>query len=104
MLLVVAQNAGQADPAGTQSQPSSSTVPPPPTSQPAPPETTTIPPTPIIEPTSEPSSPPTAPEHETMEHTFDQPSTEHQPLSPRQEPEAPQSQYPSHPHCQRQDL
>ncbi|GJU66436.1 hypothetical protein Tco_1252695 [Tanacetum coccineum] len=79
---------GQADQAGTQSQPSSSTVPPPPTSQPAPPETTTIPPTPITEPTSEPSSPPTAPEHETMEHTFDQPSTEHQPLSPRQEPEA----------------
>ncbi|GKD43640.1 hypothetical protein Tco_1268285, partial [Tanacetum coccineum] len=88
----------QADQAGTQSQPSSSTVSPPPTSQPAPPETITIPPTPITEPTSEPSSPPTAPEHETMEHTFDQPSTEHQPLSPRQEPEAPQSQYPSHPH------
>ncbi|GKC37050.1 hypothetical protein Tco_1049434 [Tanacetum coccineum] len=32
MLPVVAQNAGQADQAGTQSQPSSSTVPPPPTS------------------------------------------------------------------------
>ncbi|GJZ25919.1 hypothetical protein Tco_0570172 [Tanacetum coccineum] len=52
MLPVVAQNAGQADQAGTQSQPSSSTVPPPPTSQPAPTESTTIPPTPI-EPTSE---------------------------------------------------
>ncbi|GJU64782.1 hypothetical protein Tco_1246617 [Tanacetum coccineum] len=55
MLLVVAQNAGQADPAGTQSQPSSSTITPPPIAQPAPPETTTIPPTPITEPTSEPS-------------------------------------------------
>ncbi|GJZ22634.1 hypothetical protein Tco_0559673 [Tanacetum coccineum] len=35
---------------------------------------------------------------EPTEHTFEQPSTEHQPLSPRQEPEAPQSQDPSHPH------
>ncbi|GJW27027.1 hypothetical protein Tco_0040838 [Tanacetum coccineum] len=35
---------------------------------------------------------------EPMEHTFDQPSTDHQPLSPRQAPEAPKSQYPSHPH------
>ncbi|GJR99645.1 putative ribonuclease H-like domain-containing protein [Tanacetum coccineum] len=60
----------QADQARTQSQPSSSTVPPPPTSQPAPTDSTTIPPTPITEPTSEPSSPSTAPEHETMEHSF----------------------------------
>ncbi|GJV03325.1 hypothetical protein Tco_1336894 [Tanacetum coccineum] len=36
--------------------------------------------------------------HEPTEHTFEQPSTEHQPLSPRQEPDAPQSQDPSHPH------
>ncbi|GJU43934.1 retrovirus-related pol polyprotein from transposon TNT 1-94 [Tanacetum coccineum] len=78
-------NPGQADQAGTQSQPSSSTVPPPPTSQPAPTESTTIPPTPVTEPTSEPSSPSTAPEHETMEHPFEQPSPEHQPSSPRQE-------------------
>ncbi|GJX27094.1 hypothetical protein Tco_0233390 [Tanacetum coccineum] len=35
---------------------------------------------------------------ETSEHTFEQPSTEHQPLSPRQEPEALQSHDPSHPH------
>ncbi|GJV29574.1 hypothetical protein Tco_1386022 [Tanacetum coccineum] len=35
---------------------------------------------------------------EPTEHTFEQPSTEHQPLSPRQEPDAPQSQDPSHPH------
>ncbi|GJX36816.1 uncharacterized mitochondrial protein-like protein [Tanacetum coccineum] len=59
----------------TPSQPyESSTVPPPPTSQPAPIESTTIPPTPVTEPTSEPSSPSTAPEHETMEHPFEQPS------------------------------
>ncbi|GJZ73552.1 putative ribonuclease H-like domain-containing protein [Tanacetum coccineum] len=87
MLPSVAQNAGQADQAGTQSQPSSSTVPPPPTSQPAPTESTTIPPTPISKPTSESSSPSTAPEHETMEHSFEQPSPEHQPSSPRQESE-----------------
>ncbi|GJY37421.1 hypothetical protein Tco_0422799 [Tanacetum coccineum] len=98
MLPVVAQNAGQADQAGTQSQPSSSTVPPPPTSQPAPPETTTIPPTPITEPTSEPSSPPTAPEHETMEHHFEQPSPEHQQSSPRQASDIPQTQAPTHTH------
>ncbi|GJX49127.1 hypothetical protein Tco_0275972 [Tanacetum coccineum] len=35
---------------------------------------------------------------EPTEHTFEQPSTEHQPLSPRQESEAPQSQDPSHHH------
>ncbi|GJU28163.1 hypothetical protein Tco_1166784 [Tanacetum coccineum] len=83
MLLVVAQNASQADQAGTQSQPSSSIVPPPPTSQPAPTESTTIPPTPVTEPTSKPSSPSAAPEHETMEHPFEQPSPEHQPSSLR---------------------
>ncbi|GKC87581.1 hypothetical protein Tco_1148230 [Tanacetum coccineum] len=98
MLPVVAQNAGQADQAGTQSQPSSSTVPPPPTSQPAPTESTTIPPTPVTEPTSEPSSPSPAPEHETMEHPFEQPSPEHQPSSPRQESDIPQTQAPTHTH------
>ncbi|GKC66876.1 hypothetical protein Tco_1099474 [Tanacetum coccineum] len=77
----------QADQAGTQSQPSSSTVPPPPTSQPAPTESTTIPPTPVNEPTFEPSSPPTAPEHETMEHPFE-----------RQESDIPQTQAPTHTH------
>ncbi|GJX34104.1 hypothetical protein Tco_0245661 [Tanacetum coccineum] len=50
------------------------------------------------EPTTHPTSPSPEPDNEPTEHTFDQPSTEHQPLSPRQEPEAPQSQYPSHPH------
>ncbi|GKD72006.1 hypothetical protein Tco_1326096 [Tanacetum coccineum] len=98
MLPVVAQNAGQADQAGTQSQPSSSIVPPPPTSQPAPTESTTIPPTPVTKPTSEPSSPSTAPEHETMEHPFEQPSPEHQPSSPRQEFDIPQTQAPTHTH------
>ncbi|GKD35786.1 hypothetical protein Tco_1251295 [Tanacetum coccineum] len=44
------------------------------------------------------ATPSPEPENEPTEHTFDQPSTEHQPLSPRQEPEALQSQYPSHPH------
>ncbi|GKC66877.1 hypothetical protein Tco_1099475 [Tanacetum coccineum] len=92
MLPVVAHNAGQA---GTQSQPSSFTVPPPPTSQPAPTESTTIPPT---EPTSEPSLPSTAPEHEPMEHPFEQPSPEHQPSSPRQESDIPQTQAPTHTH------
>ncbi|GJX52296.1 hypothetical protein Tco_0280665, partial [Tanacetum coccineum] len=84
MLPVVAHNAGQIDQAGTQSQPSSSTVPPPPT--------------PITEPTSKPSSPSTAPEHETMEHPFEQPSPEHQPSSPRQESHIPQTQAPTHTH------
>ncbi|GKE77285.1 hypothetical protein Tco_1543405, partial [Tanacetum coccineum] len=84
----------QADQDGTQSQPSSSTVPPPPTSQPAPTKSTTIPPTPVTESTSEPSSPSTAPEHETMEHPFEQPSPEHQPSSPRQESDIPQTQAP----------
>ncbi|GJQ95619.1 hypothetical protein Tco_0006758 [Tanacetum coccineum] len=75
---------GQADQAGTQSQPSSSTVPPPPTSQPAPTESTTIPPTPVTKPTSKPSSPSTVPEH--------------QPSSPRQESDIPQTQAPTHTH------
>ncbi|GKC88399.1 hypothetical protein Tco_1149048, partial [Tanacetum coccineum] len=98
MLPVVAQIAGQADQAGIQSPPSSSTVPPPPTSQPAPTESTTIPPTPVTEPTSEPSSPSPAPEHETIEHPFEQPLPEHQPSSPRQESDIPQTQAPTHTH------
>ncbi|GJZ58284.1 hypothetical protein Tco_0613778 [Tanacetum coccineum] len=57
-----------------------------------------IPPTPVTEPTSEPSSPSTAPEHETMEHPFEQPSPEHQPSSPRQESDIPQTQAPTHTH------
>ncbi|GJX10523.1 hypothetical protein Tco_0200382 [Tanacetum coccineum] len=38
------------------------------------------------------------PNSEPIEHTFEQPSPEHQPLSPRQETEVPQSQDPTHPH------
>ncbi|GJV16468.1 putative ribonuclease H-like domain-containing protein [Tanacetum coccineum] len=88
----------QADQAGTQSQPSSSTVPPPPTSQPALTESTTIPPTPVTEPTSAPSSPSTAPEHETMEQPFEQPLPEHQPYPPRHESNIPQTHAPTHTH------
>ncbi|GJZ97086.1 hypothetical protein Tco_0669420 [Tanacetum coccineum] len=98
MLHVVAQNAGQADQARTQSQPSSSIVPPPPTFQPAPTESTTILPTPVTEPTSKPSSPSTTPEHEIMEHPFEQPSPEHQPSSPREESDILQTQAPTHTH------
>ncbi|GKB40254.1 hypothetical protein Tco_0885196, partial [Tanacetum coccineum] len=111
---VIAQNASQADQARTQSQPSSSTVPAPtesttipprdqagtqsqPTSSTVPPPPTS-PPTPVTEPTSEPSSPSPAPEHETMEHPFEQPSPEHQPSSPRQESAIPQTQAPTHTH------
>ncbi|GJR76487.1 hypothetical protein Tco_0088852 [Tanacetum coccineum] len=47
-------------------------------------------------------TPPTSltpePDSEPIEHTFEQPSPEHQPLSPRQETEVPQSQDPTHPH------
>ncbi|GJR12532.1 hypothetical protein Tco_0795184 [Tanacetum coccineum] len=46
-------------------------------------------PTPVPEPTTHPTSPSPEPDNEPTKHTFDQPSTEHQPLSPRQEPEAP---------------
>ncbi|GKG38028.1 hypothetical protein Tco_0457251, partial [Tanacetum coccineum] len=55
-------------------------------------------PTPVPEPTTHLTSPSPEPDNEPTKHTFDQPSTEHQPLLPRQEPQAPQSQYPSHPH------
>ncbi|GJZ19176.1 hypothetical protein Tco_0555766 [Tanacetum coccineum] len=91
MLPVVDQSAGPADQA--EDQPSSS-EPLPSTSHPTP----VAEPTPVPEPTTHPTSPSPEPDNEPTEHTFDQPSTEHQPLSPRQEPEAPQSQYPSHPH------
>ncbi|GJT75909.1 putative ribonuclease H-like domain-containing protein [Tanacetum coccineum] len=58
-------------------------------------------PTPVPKPKTHPTSPSPEPDNEPTEHTFDQPSTEHQPLSPRQAPEAPKSQYPSHPHVTR---
>ncbi|GJW01894.1 putative ribonuclease H-like domain-containing protein, partial [Tanacetum coccineum] len=67
-------------------------------SQPAPTESPTIPPTPVTKTTSEPSSPSPAPEHETMEHPFEQLSPEHQPSSPRHESAIPQTQAPTHTH------
>ncbi|GJV60919.1 hypothetical protein Tco_1467019 [Tanacetum coccineum] len=48
-------------------------------------------PTPIDESTSHPNSLSPKPDNEPIEHTFEQPSSEHQPLSPRQETEIPQS-------------
>ncbi|GJW99193.1 hypothetical protein Tco_0181001 [Tanacetum coccineum] len=50
------------------------------------------------EPTTHHTSPSPEPDDEQTEHIFEQPSPEHQPLSPRQETEVPQSQDPTHPH------
>ncbi|GJR92198.1 hypothetical protein Tco_0264372 [Tanacetum coccineum] len=55
-------------------------------------------PTPVAEPTSHPKFLSPEPDNEPIEHTFEQPSPEHQSLSPRQETEVPQSQDPTHPH------
>ncbi|GKC15777.1 hypothetical protein Tco_1012559 [Tanacetum coccineum] len=55
-------------------------------------------PTPVAEPTPYPKSPSPKPDNEPIEHTFEQPSPEHQPLSPIQETEVPQSQDPTHPY------
>ncbi|GJV15066.1 putative ribonuclease H-like domain-containing protein [Tanacetum coccineum] len=64
----------------------------PPTTQPIPSEATTIlplsqptPPTHIAETTTASSSPSPSPAHEPMEHTFEQPSSDQQPPTPRQE-------------------
>ncbi|GJW52739.1 hypothetical protein Tco_0096824 [Tanacetum coccineum] len=98
MLPVVAvdQSAGQADQAVTQPSPSEplpSSSPPPVISA-----TTESEPTPVAESTTHPNSLSPEPDNEPIEHTFEQPSPEHQPLSPRQETEIPQSQDPTHPH------
>ncbi|GJT90481.1 hypothetical protein Tco_1079326 [Tanacetum coccineum] len=85
MLHVVDQSAGPADQA--EDQPSSS--------EPLP---STSHPTPVPEPTTHPTSLSPEPDNEPTETPFDQSINEHQQLSPRQEPKAPQSQYPSHPH------
>ncbi|GKE30072.1 hypothetical protein Tco_1445456 [Tanacetum coccineum] len=50
------------------------------------------------EPTPHPKSPSPEPDSKPIEHTFEQPSPEHQPLSPIQETEVSQSQDPTHPH------
>ncbi|GJU82773.1 hypothetical protein Tco_1285138 [Tanacetum coccineum] len=76
MLPVVDQSAGPTDQA--EDQPSSS-KPLPSTSHPTP----VAEPTPVLEPTTHPTSPSLEPDNEPTEHTFDQPSTEHQPLLPR---------------------
>ncbi|GJT67718.1 putative ribonuclease H-like domain-containing protein [Tanacetum coccineum] len=85
MLSVVAQSAGPEAQSVTQPQPSSSGVHPPPPSQPAPP-------TPIAETTTASPSPSPEPAHATMEHTFEQPSSDQQPPTPTQEAAIPQSQ------------
>ncbi|GJU17316.1 putative ribonuclease H-like domain-containing protein, partial [Tanacetum coccineum] len=84
---------GQEAPSVTQPQPSSSVVPPaPPTTQPIPSEATTIPlisqpapPTPIAETTIASPSPIPSLANEPMEHTFEQPSSDQQSPTPRQE-------------------
>ncbi|GJR05297.1 hypothetical protein Tco_0528281 [Tanacetum coccineum] len=98
MLPVVAvdQSAGQADQAVTQPSPSEplpSSSPPPVISA-----TTESEPTPVAESTSHPTSP--SPEHanEPTEHTFEQPSPEHQHILPNMKTEIPQSQDLTHPH------
>ncbi|GKF05316.1 hypothetical protein Tco_0035984, partial [Tanacetum coccineum] len=50
------------------------------------------------EPKTHHTSPSPEPDNEHTEHIFEQPSPEHQPLSPRQETKVPQSQDPTHPH------
>ncbi|GJW95827.1 hypothetical protein Tco_0175499 [Tanacetum coccineum] len=93
MLSIANPSAGQEAPSVTQSQPSSSVVPPtPPTTQPISSEATTIPPlsqpappTPIAETTNASPSPTPSPAHEPIEHTFEQPSSDQQPSTPRQE-------------------
>ncbi|GJS99709.1 putative reverse transcriptase domain-containing protein [Tanacetum coccineum] len=80
MLSITNPSAGQEAPSVTQPQPSSSVVPPtPPTTQPIPSEATTIP---LL---SQPTSPTPSPAHEPMEHIFEQPSSDQQPPTPRQE-------------------
>ncbi|GJU06367.1 hypothetical protein Tco_1122797 [Tanacetum coccineum] len=80
-VVVVDQSAGQADQAVDQPSPS----------EPLPSSSHPLP-------TPHPKSPSPEPDSEPIEHTFEQPSPEHQPLSPRQETEVPQSQDPTHPH------
>ncbi|GJV18255.1 hypothetical protein Tco_1363578 [Tanacetum coccineum] len=98
MLPVVAmdQSTGQADQAVDQPSPSE-----PLPSSSHPPvmyATTEFEPTLVAEPTPHPKSPSPEPHCKPIEHTFEQPSPEHQPLSPIQDTEVPQSQDPTHPH------
>ncbi|GJT13606.1 hypothetical protein Tco_0860648 [Tanacetum coccineum] len=95
-VVAVDQSAGPAD--QVEDQPSSST--PLPSSSHPPMISTTIAsePTPVAKPTTHHTSPSPEPDNEHTEHIFEQPSPEHQPLSPRQETKVPQSQDPTHPH------
>ncbi|GJS11513.1 hypothetical protein Tco_0368309 [Tanacetum coccineum] len=61
-------------------------------------ETIAYEPTPVVEPTTHHTSHSPEPDNVHTKHIFEQPSPEHQPLSPRQETEVPQSQDPTHPH------
>ncbi|GJT86665.1 hypothetical protein Tco_1068382 [Tanacetum coccineum] len=98
MLPVVAidQSAGPADQA--KDQPSSSEPLPSSSYPPVISVTIASEPTPVAEPTTHHTLPSPEPNNEPTEHIFEQPSPEHQPLSPRQETAVPQSQDPTHPH------
>ncbi|GKA58225.1 hypothetical protein Tco_0757413 [Tanacetum coccineum] len=89
-VVVMDQSAGQADQAVDQPSPSE---PLPSSSHPLVISVTTE-----SEPTPHPKSPSPEPDSEPFEHTFEQPSPEHQPLSPRQDTEVLQTQYSTHPH------
>ncbi|GJQ92389.1 putative ribonuclease H-like domain-containing protein [Tanacetum coccineum] len=60
--------------------------------------TPVVEPTTVVQLTTHHTSPSPEPNNAHTEHIFEQPSPEHQPLSPRQETEVPQSQDPTHPH------
>ncbi|GJZ06624.1 hypothetical protein Tco_0540417 [Tanacetum coccineum] len=95
-VVVVDQSAGQADQAVD--QPSSSEPLPSSSHPPVQSTTTESEPTPVADQITHPTSFTPELDSEPIEHTFEQPSLEHLPLSPRQEIEVPLSQDPTHPH------
>ncbi|GKD22319.1 hypothetical protein Tco_1224022 [Tanacetum coccineum] len=84
-VVAVDQSAGPADQA--EDQPSSSAPLPSSSHPPVISATIASEPTPVAEPTTHHTSPSPEPDNEHTEHIFEQPSPEHQPLSPRQETE-----------------
>ncbi|GJU59285.1 hypothetical protein Tco_1237051 [Tanacetum coccineum] len=98
MLPVVAvdQSAGPADQASD--QPSSSALLPSSSHPPVISATLASESTPVAEPTTHHTLPSPGPDNEPTRNIFEQPSPEHQPLSPRQETKIPQSQDLTHPH------
>ncbi|GKA05887.1 hypothetical protein Tco_0685007 [Tanacetum coccineum] len=96
IVVAVDQSAGPTDQA--KDQPSSSKPLPSSSHPPVISVTSASEPTPIVEPTTHHTSPSLEPDNEPTEHIFEQPSPEHQPLSPRKETVVPQSQDPTHPH------